>query len=153
MPIFKYLHIITMFSAVGVSTGTEFLLHRIAHSGDVRAIKTAFGAGKLTVMLVPILFIIGMLFGLLTAWTGSWNFFAPWLIIAYVLFATMVVIGRKINVPWLQQVGKTAAMNQGDTPSAELQTLIHDKRAERGMYIGYVLIFLIVFVMVMKPFS
>lgn len=153
MPIFKFLHILAMFSAVGVSTGTEFVLHRVANSGDVRAIKIAFGAGKLTGMLTPILFVIGMLFGLLAAWTGSWNFLAPWLIIAYVLFATALVLGVKIVGPWNQKVGKAAAMNQGETPSAELQALLHDKRALQAMYATYALIVLLVFDMIIKPFS
>ena len=37
MLIFKFLHIVSMFLAVGLTVGTELLLHRVANSGDVRA--------------------------------------------------------------------------------------------------------------------
>ena len=41
--IWVYLHILTMFAAVGVAFGSEIVLRRTAGTGDVRSIRTAFG--------------------------------------------------------------------------------------------------------------
>jgi hypothetical protein len=83
----KFLHIAAMFCAVGVSVGTDLMAHRIAGTGDVRSIRTFFAQSRRLVMLMPVLFLTGLALGLLTAWSGALNLFAPWLIIAYILFA------------------------------------------------------------------
>jgi hypothetical protein len=110
--LFKYLPILTMFSAVGVSFGTSILTRRVSHSGNVSAIKTVFGLAKPLGQAVPILFLIGLAFGLLTAATTPSDFFRPWLLIAYALFAIALGMGGAIVAPWSARVGKAAAMNQ-----------------------------------------
>ncbi len=151
--LFTYLHILTMFSAAGVSFGTSILTRRVSHSGNVSAIKTVFGLAKPLGQAVPILFLIGLVFGLLTAATTPWDFFKPWLLIAYVLFAIALGVSGAIVAPWSARVGKAAAMNQGDTPSAELQAAIADTRIDAAFWITNIAIVLIVFDMVFKPFG
>ena len=46
MSLFIFLHIITMFLAVAISVGPELVLHQVAQTGDVRAIRAAFGVAK-----------------------------------------------------------------------------------------------------------
>ena len=149
--IFIYLHIIMMFAAVAVSIGSGLLLHRVAQSGDVRTIRTTFGLAKPFGQSTPILFIIGLIFGLLAAAAGSFNFLAPWLILSYGLFAAAMVVGTVVTKPWQQRVGKAAVLNQGDAPSADLQAAIGDQRGQLGLWINTALIVAIVFVMVAKP--
>ena len=149
--IFIYLHIITMFAAVAVSIGSGLLLHRVAQSGDVRAIQTAFRLAKPFGQSTPILFIIGLVFGLFAAGASSFNFFAPWLILSYVLFAAAMVVGGVMTGPWQLRVGKAAALNKGDAPSADLQAAIGDQRGKLALWINGALVVAIVFVMVAKP--
>ena len=151
--LFKYLHILGMFTAVGLSFGTSILTRRVTHSGNVNAIKTVFGLAKPFGQAIPIMFLIGLVFGLLTAATTPWDFFKPWLLIAYVLFATALSVGGAITTPWNARVGKAAAMNQGDAPSAELQAAIADTRIDTAFWITNIAILLIIFDMVFKPFS
>lgn len=151
--IFKYLHILTMFAAVAISVGPHLILRRISRSGSVAAIKTAFGAAKSIGQLVPIVFGVGALFGLLAAATGSLNFFKPWLIIAYVIFVVMSVLGARITAPWNMRVGKAAAMNQGDTPSAELQAAVADPAIDTAFMISVIGIVLVLIDMIFKPFG
>lgn len=151
--IFKYLHIITMFSAVATSVGVEFLLHRVAASGDVRSIRNVFKLAEPFGKAVPILFIVGMLFGLTTAYFKTYNFFANWLLLAYTIFAINLVVGGAISGPWLGRTALAAADSPDDKPSPELEALIHDRNATVAMWVAIVSIISIVFVMVMKPFS
>ncbi len=151
MYIFKYLHIITMFIAVALSVGPELVLHRVAQTGDVRAIRAAFGAAKPLGQLVPILFVVGLVFGLIATALGQFNFLAPWLIIAYVIFIIAMGIGSAVIGPWQQKVGMASAKNGDGTPSGELSALLSDRMITYAMWINLALVVLIVFVMVLKP--
>jgi hypothetical protein len=151
--IFKFLHILFMFTGVGASTGTLLLVRRVARSNNVAAIKTLLGAGRTIFAATPILFGIGAIFGLLTAATSSFDFLKPWLLIAYVIFVTLLVVGARISAPWAARVGKAAAMNQGDAPSAELQAAIADKSIDTAFWVAIVLLVVVIFDMVFKPFG
>ena len=153
MPVFKYLHIVAMFSAVATVIGTEALLHRIAHSGEVRTIRTAFSLARPMNVIAPVLFLVGVAFGLLDAITRGFDLFAPWLLIAYVLFVVMFALGGGVQGRWMERVAAAAATSDEARPSPELQRLIHDRVAAVAMYIGWLLLVGIIFAMVAKPFS
>lgn len=151
--IFKFLHILSMFTGVGAATGTLLLVRRVARTNNVTAIKTLLGAGRTIFAATPILYGIGAIFGLLTAATSSFNFFRPWLLIAYAIFLTLLIVGVRITAPWAMRVGKAAAMNQGDAPSAELQAATADKSVDTAFWITIGLLVVIIFDMVLKPFG
>jgi sulfite exporter TauE/SafE len=153
MYLWKFLHVVTMFAAVGLSVGTEVLLQRLAQTEDVPTIRNAFALAKPIGRAAPFVFLVGLIFGLIAAAAGQFNFFAPWLIVSYVIFAIAMGLGGAIIGPWQQRVGRAAAMNSGAAPSAELKQLLHNKRAEYAMWINFAAIVLIVFVMVLKPFG
>ncbi len=151
MPIFKYLHILTMFSAVGTVIGTEVLLHRVARSGDVRAIRAAFSLAKPMNRIAPVLFLLGVAFGFIDAITRGFDLFAPWLLIAYVLFVAMFVLGGAVQGRWIERIVAAAASSEGANSSADLQRVIHDRRAAVAMYVSWLLLAGIIFTMVAKP--
>lgn len=151
--IFKYLHILTMFTAVAVALGPHIIMRRVSRSGNVAAIKTYFGAAKSLGPKVPMLFGIGALFGLLAVWQLGLNFLQPWLIIAYVIVLALFIIGVRLVAPWSMRVGKAAAMNQGDTPSVELQAAVADTAIDKAFWIDVIGIALVLIDMVFKPFG
>lgn len=151
--IFKYLHIITMFSAVGSAAGVQILMNRVAASGDVRSIRTVFKLAEPLGKATPILFVVGVLFGLTTAYFKTYNFFANWLLLAYTIFAINLVVAGAILGPWHARMVLAATNSPDDKPSPELEALIHDRSAVIATWVMIIAIILIVFVMVMKPFS
>ena len=153
MLIFKYLHILAMFSAVGSIIGTEALLHRVARSGDVRATRTAFALARPMNVITPAVFLIGVGFGLLAAITGGIDLLAPWLLLAYLLFGIMFALGGAVQGGWVVRVAEAAAGSDPAHPSSELQRLVHDRTALTAMYVGWILLVAIIFLMVVKPFS
>ncbi|HTP07176.1 MAG TPA: DUF2269 family protein [Anaerolineae bacterium] len=151
--VFIYLHIFTMFLAVALSVGSELVLHRVAATENVAAIRTIFAAAKPLEKAIPMAYGIGFLLGIVAAIVASFNLLAPWLLISYVLFIVTSVLGGRVIGGWAEKVEQAAAQNQGDTPSAELKAVLHDKRATQGIIANLVAIALIIAMMVFKPFG
>ena len=150
--ILKFLHILSMFAAVAATVLPEVVLHLVANTRDARAIGT-FGLvtqriGKVT----PVLFISGAAFGLLAAWSGSLDFFKPWLIGAYVLFVAATVIGIAFTDPWAARV-TALAEKSGDTEgsSRDLEAAITDGRAKFWSAVLMLILVTMLFLMVFKP--
>lgn len=147
---FIFLHIAMMVMAVGLSVGSELLLHRIAQTRDVRAIRVAFKLANPLGVAPQVLFVFGMIFGLIAAFLGQFNLFALWLIIAYVLLAVVLISAGALIGPWSQRVAMAAA-SSSEVPSPELDRLINDRRARNAIWGTIGLILLIVLDMVIKP--
>ena len=95
--VWVFLHIVVLFAAVAISAGTEVLLHRVAGSGDVRAIRTAFGLAKPLDRLIPGLYVIGGVFGVVAAVALDFDLLASWLVQSYVVFAIAFVVGGAVT--------------------------------------------------------
>lgn len=142
-----------MFTAVAVALGPELLLRSIGRSGDVRAIRTGYTLAHRLGKAIPPLFFAGLILGLLTAWSGGFNFFAPWLLIAYVLFVIATIVGARFTTPHIAQVAAIAGESPDDSPSSELATVLASNRGDALFVIDALLIVAFVFDMVIKPFS
>lgn len=147
MPIFKFLHILAMVLAVGIAVGSDFLLYRIAMTHEVQAIRAAFQAAWRYSTLAQLFFIVGMIFGLMAAFFSQFNFFAPWLLIAYALLAAILVIRGSITLPWQQRVlhAASADENQG------LVELLNAKNVRTVQWAYLAMLVVIIYAMVMKP--
>lgn len=150
---FKFLHIAAMFFAVAGALFAEIGVHAIARRGDVVGLRSLApvleGLGK----GIPLLFMTGLVFGLLAAWTGQFNLLAPWLLIAYGLFAFAMALGSLVSEPWAKRVVEAAHASPTDAPSAELRAAIDDRRGPISAAVLVVVIITFVFVMVFKPLS
>jgi uncharacterized membrane protein len=142
-----------MFLAVALSVGSEWVLQRVAATENIAAIRTVFGAAKPIEKAIPMAYGIGFLLGIVAALIASFNLLAPWLLISYVLFIVSLVLGGHVVGGWAEKVEHAAAQHDGDTPSAELKALLHDKRAVQGMIANLIVIALIIAAMVFKPFG
>ncbi len=151
--ILKFLHIGSMFMAVGVSVGTELMAHRVANSGDVHAIRTFFALVEPVAKAIPVLFLTGLAFGLLAAWTGAFNMLAPWLLLAYALFALTVTLHMTVGARWFGGMGRLSAVAPDGPPAGELAAMIHDPAARALQWYTIAMVISFVFIMVVKPFS
>ncbi len=93
MLIFKALHILSMFTMVAIFLGGEFFYTAAYWRRDVHALAWVHRTGVQT--RVPIVglaaLLVGVVFGLLTAATGGFDFFKGWLIAAYVLVVAFLL--------------------------------------------------------------
>ena len=108
MRLFVFLHVLSMFSAVGASYGPAFLVHRAAATRHVPTIRGVFSTAKAVGPLTPVFFLSGFAFALLAIFTEGFNPFRPWLLIAYVLFAIGMFTGFRIHAPYGRAVGAAA---------------------------------------------
>lgn len=149
--LFKYLHVLTVVAAVVTALIPEVVLHGVARTGNVAAIR-----GLMTVIdrisrwIAP-LFLLAALFGFVAVFTGQFDPFRPWLIASYVLFVIAMAVGALVSSPWAVRVGAAAAASPVESPSDELRAAIHDRRGAISTAILLTIIATIIFLMVVKP--
>ncbi len=153
MLILKVLHISFMFAGVALALGGGAVVALIARSGDVRSIRSAFGVMTKLEPLIPTFFSLGLVFGLATALTGGFDFFRPWLLIAYVLFIASGILGGVIEPAWRKHVLAAAMASPEDAPSHELLALVAGRREKFAFWADIVLMGALISDMVVKPFG
>jgi len=102
MLIFKTLHILSMVTMVSTFIGCEIFYAAAIWRRDDHLLATVHrivertGAGIIAILALA----AGVVFGLLTAATGGFDYLAGWLIAAYVLiaafFVNAILIGEKV---------------------------------------------------------
>lgn len=102
-------------------------------------------------VLAPALFILGLVFGLLAAATGSIDFFRPWLIASYVVFAIVFVVAGFIGGRRQGSVMEAVMSPEASEGSAAFQSLRADPRGTISVWTGYIGVAVLVFLMVVKP--
>jgi hypothetical protein len=152
MRIFVFLHVLTMFAAVAVSGGVELFLLQIAGTRNAAVIRTTFEVHQRLVRMVPLTFMLGLVFGVIAIFLNDFNPFAPWLLFAYPLFVSGILTGALGIGPWADAVIRAAATS-GEAASPELEAAIADRRGRLAQVGFWVVVAAIVFVMVVKPLS
>jgi hypothetical protein len=151
---FKFLHVATMFSAVTLSVAPSLILERIAASGDVRVTRGFLDRTAFLERLVPASFLLGALFGLLTAVTIGFDLLAPWLLIAYGLFAGISLLQATLGATWRRSLARSVATTgTGDATSAALVQAAGSLAGRVVNWFTAASVGLIVFDMVVKPLS
>ena len=149
--VLQFLHVLTMFAAVATALIGEVGLHLLGRSGNVAGIRAFMSSLGPVMNLSPILFVVGLLFGLAAAIVGGLNLLAPWLIASYVVFAIAMAVGAVVSGPWAVRVGQAAEASPADAPSTELAAALHDSRGAISTGILMTALVVIVFLMVVKP--
>ena len=149
-----FLHIAVIFTAITVGYGVTLMLRIGYMSGQVAILRgIGYAAGRVG-PVVPVLFIAGGIFGLLTAISTGTDLFTPWLVIAYVLFIAAMLIGIFENAAAGRKLGPllmAADVTQPMPPA--VRELFDSPRARYLLVLDVLIPFVIVFDMVVKPFS
>jgi len=90
MLVFKVLHVLRMFAAVTFLLGESTYAAVAVWRGDVKGAGRHWAAGRPPPGDRCLIFLSGIVFGLLTAATGGLDFFAGWLIAAYVMVVVLL---------------------------------------------------------------
>jgi uncharacterized membrane protein len=144
---FLLLHIVTMFTVVAFHSGPQILALAAARTGQSTAVTAIASMYARTGRAVPPLGILGLLFGIATGLTGSFNLLAPWLLIAYALFALLVVYGGVVSFPYIVRLGE--AVREGRPNQSELL----GRRLTVIVAVDALIMVLIIADMVLKPFG
>ena len=151
--IWKFLHIATMFVAVSIFVGQGMLSGAVARSGDVPALRRVLGAEDRFAPIGGAMFILGIVFGFLTAITGDFDLTQTWLLIAYVLTLFILVNGLTYHRAQAEKLKAAAAASPDDQPSDELRAIAGAPSVAAMNTIDGIAWLAIIYVMVAKPFS
>jgi len=143
------LHVLGMFAAVALSYGTIALLWVAARARDVdglRGVSTTIGRLR---NVIPITYMVGIAFGLLSVVVVGFDPFQGWLVAAYILTAIAIVSANVVTGPWLSRVSSELAT----TPAtAAVPAAFRDRRAVTLLVADALVIVAIIADMVLKPF-
>jgi hypothetical protein len=151
--IWKFLHIVAMFVAVSIFVGQGMLSGVVARSGDVRATRRVLAAEDRFAPIGGGIFILGIVFGFVTAITGDLDLTQTWLVIAYVLAAFILVNGLTYHRSQAEKLKAAAEAGSEAEPSAELRALAGAPSVGVMNAIDGLAWLAIIYVMVAKPFS
>ncbi len=147
--VWKFLHIAAMFLAVSIFVGQGMLSGAVARSGDVVALRRVLSVEDRFAPLGGAMFLLGVVFGFVTAITGDFDLTQTWLLIAYALSVFILVNGITYHRTQAEKLKAAAETGDGDralalasAPSAKLMNVIDG--------IAWLAI---IYVMVAKPFS
>ena len=155
MPIFKALHILSMFTMVTIFSGGELFYALAIQGRDVRALawlhRTEKRFGIAFVALGAL--VAGVIFGLLTAATGGLDFFDGWLIAAYLLVALFFVSSAIFARATIKLADKAVEADAGQRPIEEVVAeMAASNRALILFGVNATIFGAIIVDMVLKPF-
>jgi hypothetical protein len=151
MPIFVFLHILTMFTAVAMAYGPAMMI--LAVRGDVPTLRGVMTANNRLSRLVAPTFGLGIVFGFAAIFVHNFDPLRPWLLIAYGLVVAYLVVTFAFTNPWLKSVTAAVEASPDEAPSAELRTLLGAPRNVALLALDALLIVALIADMVLKPFS
>jgi uncharacterized membrane protein len=151
--IWKFLHIASMFLAVSIFVGQGMLSGAVARSGDVVAVRRVLAAEDRFAPLGGVMFLLGIVFGFLTAITANFDLTRTWLLIAYALALFILVNGLTYHRRQAERLKAAAAGGTKGRPSSELRAIAGAPSAAVMNVIDAVAWLAIIYVMVAKPFS
>ena len=120
----KFLHIASMFVAVSIFVGQGMLSGAVARSGDVRALRRVLAIEDRFAPVGGGIFVLGIVFGFVTAIVGDLDLTATWLVIGYVLAAIILVTAFTYHVPHARKLQAAVEASPDDRPSDELRALV-----------------------------
>jgi hypothetical protein len=147
--VLKFLHVGSMFLATALAVGPSVLLYLIARSGDVEAIRRAFGHVTTVFRAGGALYGLGLLFGFAAALTGQLDLTQSWLVTAYVLVGVLIATNLVFE-RWTRRIEESVGTSEQE-PSADLPEIIRARAPLYSLAAMVTLTLMIVFVMVVKP--
>jgi predicted signal transduction protein with EAL and GGDEF domain len=147
MVLAKLVHVTAMIGVITLWVGPWIIWDLVARTGDRSALRRVDHVSQMTSQIGFTLLLVGVAAGFVTAIVGGFDLTAPWLLIAYALLLSDLVLLRWIGV----HVARVRAA-QND-PEADLKAVASSPRAGVTLAVVVAFWFLLVADMVLKPFS
>ena len=150
-PILVFGHIALMFVAVMISYGPTLMFMLALQSNKVENVRAVGRAVQPIVRFIPVAYAAAAVFGVAAALTIGYNLLAPWLVISYVIFVVLLILGVAYAGPATAQIGAAVA----DLPDGALPEEVRAKGRRFSLVetLDFVCLLVVIYVMVAKPFS
>jgi uncharacterized membrane protein len=150
--IWKFLHIACMFMAVSIFVGQGMLSGAVARSGDAQALRRVLASEDRFAPVGGAMFVLGIVFGFLTAITGSLDLTQTWLLISYALALFILVNGLTYHRRMAERLKAAASVSTDDRPSDELRAIAAAPSVAVMNVVDGIAWLAIIYLMVAKPF-
>lgn len=151
MPIFIFLHILAMFTAVALAYGPAALMVVASRRRDVRSLRAIVTTSVRLGPFVGGAFATGIVLGVVAIFVHGFDPLQGWLVIAYVLVIISLAMTFLFTNPWLEKVAAAAEASPDDQMSPELAALVDSPRNQALLAFDALLIVLLIADMVLKP--
>lgn len=151
MPIFVFLHVLAMFSAVAMAYGPAALMVAASRRRDVKALRAITSTSNRLSPLVGATFATGIVLGIVAIFVHGFDPLQGWLVIAYLLVIASLVMTFTFTGPWLKNVEAAANASPDEAMSAELEALVNSPRNQALLGVDALLIVALIADMVLKP--
>jgi hypothetical protein len=151
--ILLFLHITFFIAGITISYGPLLLLRLAYRTGEVGNIRGLAVVHSRLGPLTFLMYMLGGIFGGLTAIAFGFDLLAPWLVIAYVAFGIAVLTGVTENRTWPLRLAEAVKRTPDGPLTPEIQDLFMNRRTLSVLAIDIAWFFVIIFDMVIKPFS
>jgi hypothetical protein len=151
--LWKFLHIASMFLAVSIFVGQGMLSGAVARSGDVPALRRVLASEDRFAPVGGAFFLLGIVFGFLTAIVADIDLTQTWLLIAYALSLFILVNGVTYHRRLAERLKAAAEASPDDRASGEIRAIAGAPSATTINVIDALAWLGIIYVMVAKPFS
>ena len=148
-----FLHITFFITAITISYGPLVLLRVAYQTGEVGNIRGPAVVHSRLGLLTFLMYLFGGIFGGLTAIAFGFDLLAPWLVIAYVAFAIAMLTGLTANRTWPLRLAEAVKRTPDGPLTPEIHDLFMNRRTLSVLAIDIAWFFVIIFDMVIKPFS
>lgn len=154
MPVFVFLHVLTMFIGVAIAYGPTALMVAASRNRDVRALRGITATyNRIGEKVIGPTFGLGIVFGFVAVFVHGFDLRLGWLVIAYLLVGLTLVITFGFTSPWLARVQAAAEASPDDQMSPELQALLNAPRNRVLLTLDALMIVLLIADMVLKPLN
>jgi hypothetical protein len=144
--LFKFFHVGSMFLATALAIGPAVLLYLVARTGSAETIRRTFAHTTLIFRAGAAFYGLGLLFGFVTAASGSLSLTTPWLVASYLLVVLLIAVNFSYE-RWTHRV-EGALDDESGSRLAKAKGSRAPVLALAGMT---TVTLLLVFVMVVKP--
>jgi uncharacterized membrane protein len=151
--LWKFLHIAAMFLAVSIFVGQGMLSGAVARSGDVHALRRVLASEDRFGPVGGAAFLLGIVFGFLTAIVGDIDLGQTWLLIAYALSLFILVNGVTYHRRQAERLKVAAEASPGDRATGEIRAIASASSATAMNVVDALAWLGIIYVMVAKPFT
>ena len=153
MPIFVFLHVLSMFTAVALAYGPAAMMVVASQRRDVRSLRAIVATAERLGPAVGAAFATGIVLGVISIFVHGFDPLLGWLVIAYILVAISIGMTVFFTNPWLRKVAAAAEASPDDQMSADLRALVEAPSVLWVNVLDGVLWLAIIYLMVVKPFD
>ena len=150
MTVLIFFHVLAMFIAFALTTGTGIFMAQTLETEDVNVVRSATRVNRRLSMIGGISLLIGLVLGFATAGQAGFSMTSTWLIVTYVCVAILLVLAFAVLTPFVNRLS-AAAEASGPQASPELKALLANPTPRVAGPLAGLMWIIIIAMMVLKP--